>query len=651
MKKFKNLISVILVVSLLLVFTVPYSASSLSDSFSYDSKIDSKLKSVMESTTDDEFIEVALWLSDVDNDEREDQIATKIRRAENRGDLTSTFMNETDLSTIGTVVISNTEMSEQAQTLVELKRDVERDLHSEHNTDVLTDIDSTYDIDTDPLFVSSYAPLVLMEMTEEEIYNVVNSESVERIYYHEELEIADESLMIEDEIAVANETESTNQYPYGVWQNSTNIDMLRDAMGFTGSGVKIGALEQWVANFDYTNISSEDRTELYEQFSYHIDNGLIHFASPASIDDNASHANYTLSILSGFTDDYEGVAPLAEVYCAGRGNDGHYFQPIENLIDSGVNVIYASLYWEWAEFDNNYDYVSKYVDYIVSNTSVTLCFSAGNIESENPNNKLCSAPYSFNAITVGNINDKRTIPTNDDEISSSSLYNFLENDTYKPDICAPGTNVSTYVAPNMGGGGTSAACPVVAGTCALLMEAIPKLKSDPMLLKSLLMASAQELENMTDIYSTTTSIDPALIRRYGAGMIDAYKAYETYINGNTRSFNSYDLSFNYAVHVSDKDINRDKDIYLSLNWMQWNTENGDDWDLDNNYNVLNGNHHTLSLYDPDGELVAVSDYHYDRKQFIRHKPLKTGRYTAKITRSNTGILQYYPQFAVAHCIK
>lgn len=648
MKKFKNLVAIILVVSLIFIFTVPYSAQTLSENNPNEYKIDTKLQEVIESTSDDELIEVALWLSDVDENERQEQISAKIRSTEKDGELISTFAIETDLSTIGTSKLSNEEFSEQAQTLVELKRDVEKELHTANNADVLTALDSSYDIDEEPLFVSDYAPLVIMEMTKDNIYSIINSTSIERVYYYEELDITEESEMFENEIAVANEVETTEQHPYGVWQDITNIKTLKEIFNLSGSGVKIGLLGNSVPNFDYEGISPTDSERLHQQFAYHLNNNLLHCAENVYFSTGAAnHADYMLSIISGFAGDYEGVAHLAEIYCDGYRYGWEYFHGVENLVDAGVNVISSSIHWG----GSSYDYVSKYVDYVISNSEITFCASAGNNPNANNIGWVLSAAAAYNAIAVGNIDDNNSLDSSNHNRSSQSLYYNSPNSVYKPDICAPGQRASTYVAQNITSGGTSAACPIVAGSCALLMEAFPELKTKPVLMKSLLMASATELFKMTDIYSTATSIEPALTRECGPGMIDVYKAYETYINGNSRFFYSHVSSYNYAIEVNQEEADSEKDIYISLNWLQWNTENGDDWNLESNYNVLNGNHHTLSLYDPDGQLVAVSDYHYDRKQFIRYQPSKTGRYTAKITRSHTGVLQYYPQFAVAHCIK
>lgn len=400
----------------------------------------------------------------------------------------------------------------------------------------------------------------------------------------------------------------------------------------------------------------KDQEQLYEQFAYHIDNNLLHFSNHEFSNNNGNHGNYTLSILSGFTDDYQGVAPRAEIYC-----DGYYeeyphmlFTPTETMINNGVNIISASLGWGYP--NNGYNYIVKYFDYIISNCDVVMCVSSGNATYEDDLvYEIRSSATPYNTITVGNIDDKNTIDKTDDIRGTNSRYSGSTNSVYKPDICAPGSKVATYVVPEkttISNGGTSAACPVVAGVCALLMEAFPNLKTQPMLVKSLLMSSAYELDTVDDIYSTEISVEPALTRECGPGMVDAYAAYTTYLNGNYRySEGDYLNSYNHAVYVSQSEVDAEKDIYLSLNWMQWNTANGETWNSEANYNVLNGFQHTLSLYDPTGDLVAVSDYQYDRKQFIRYKPLETGRYTAKITRSYTGSPAYYPTFAVAHCIK
>lgn len=664
MKKFKVILSVFMVLVLIFVSTVPFSAGSVSvDTTNCYAKIDNNLKTIINASSDKDTISVALWLSDVDDEKRAQEISAMIKRAEKNDELSEGILSSEEKFTIAKdMELSNEDLSQQAQTLVEIKREVEKELHTENNTNAVESLSSLCDINTKPVFVSRYAPLVIMEMTKEDIIKASKSRVVENIYHYKPIDIEDEnlelstdaSLSIDEENTIANTTYVTDEYPYGVWQNITNINTLRDRSGFTGAGVKIGLIDNRIPDFDYVGISEEDHNRLEEQFEYHQSNSMLHYtgigSTPAYY---SSHANYALSILSGFASDYEGVAPLAEIYCDEFNiYEGGYYSAVENLVNAGVNVISASIHWGDS---GTYNVISKYIDYMVSNSKVSICISAGNNDNAYSMGYVANAPTAYNAITVGNIDDKNTPYGIDDEIASNSMHYNIPNTVYKPDICAPGNRVGTYVSYNMdqeGRGGTSAACPVVAGICALLMQAAPQLKTDPMLLKSLLMCSADELESTSDIYSTATSIEPALTRECGPGMVDAYNAHITYTSGNYRSYpSSYETTINHAVNVTQKQVTAGKDIYLSLNWMQWNTVNDEIWYIENNYNVLTGYHHTLSLYDPNGVLVAVSNYQYDRKQFIRYKPLQAGRYVAKITRSYTDDLHYYPEFAVAHNIE
>ena len=107
MKKLKNLIAFVMVVILIFCFTVSSSATSVLDgSTSNDYKIDAELESVMNEAKDNENIEVVLWLSDVDNEERSNLISEGIRTAETKGALKSDFANITDLSVLKSTMLS-----------------------------------------------------------------------------------------------------------------------------------------------------------------------------------------------------------------------------------------------------------------------------------------------------------------------------------------------------------------------------------------------------------------------------------------------------------------------------------------------------------------------------------------------------------------
>lgn len=664
MKHYNNIIKLfitfIILICMISSTTVFATESDLqNNSIIIDSKISLELQNELDDVANntDEDVYVSLWLSDVDNEKREDLIVKEIRKAEVDGRLITNYTNNS-FKLSNSLDSTNIDLSQQSQTLLSIKRDVERSLHSQNNTEILNQLSSNYNIEPEVLFVSNYAPLIILNMNRDEILSVASSNCVEYLCEYEPRTTPDglvldnnTNISNESSISLTNESSNSTLYPYGVWQANTNIGVVRDVMGYTGSGIKIGLLENSPPDFDNNDIDPGVSEKLYEQFAYHLNNDLLHFP----VDDeyiyteHYGHANYVLSILSGFTDDYEGIAPLAEIYCeAFRVNGTTYFPGIENLIDSGVNVINASIHWGT---NTGYDTIAKYLDYIVSNTDVTFCVAAGNNPNADTIGSVNNAASAYDVITVGNIDDKNTINRTDDTRNWDSMYYSTENSVYKPDVCAPGARAATYIETEVleddrANGGTSASCPIVTGICAQLMQAYPVLKSNPMLVKSVIMSSAYELDSMSDIYSTSNSVMPALTRECGPGVVDAYKAYSVIENNNYKTFSGYQMSFNYAVDVLQRDISNNKDIFLCLNWLQWNVI-----DYNDEYYDVEDFQHTLSLYDPNGTLVAVSDYQYDKKQFIRYKPTQSGRYTVRITRSYTGAPGYYPDFAVAHSIK
>ena len=72
--------------------------------------------------------------------------------------------------------------------------------------------------------------------------------------------------------------------------------------------------------------------------------------------------------------------------------------------------------------------------------------------------------FAYNAIVVGNLDDKNTVNTADDEIESGSCYEESSG-TNRPDLVAPGTDITFGV---LSDSGTSFAAPYVTATIAQL---------------------------------------------------------------------------------------------------------------------------------------------------------------------------------------
>lgn len=110
-------------------------------------------------------------------------------------------------------------------------------------------------------------------------------------------------------------------------------------------------------------------------------------------------------------------------------------------------------------------------------------------------------------VTVGAVDDKRTVDISDDEVAEFSSRGPVNGNILKPDVVAPGVNVvSLNTDREYTGGprlyslekayttmsGTSVAAPVVAGIAALIFEAYPEYTPDKV--KSLIMRYARNID-------------------------------------------------------------------------------------------------------------------------------------------------------------
>lgn len=121
---------------------------------------------------------------------------------------------------------------------------------------------------------------------------------------------------------------------------------------------------------------------------------------------------------------------------------------------------------------------------------LVVCAAAGN---EGPKEGTITTPgISPYAITVGSIDDKRTVTRIDDVIADHSSRGPTVDELSKPDLVAPGAGITSlkpggeYVALS----GTSMATPMVAGAVALILQKYPHF--NPEQVKKLLLSTAED---------------------------------------------------------------------------------------------------------------------------------------------------------------
>ncbi len=203
--------------------------------------------------------------------------------------------------------------------------------------------------------------------------------------------------------------------------------------------------------------------------------------------DNASstqpyhfHGTHVAGIVSSQNGTYKGVAPgarLMNAKCAYLTTSGgasllqsDIMSAADWATDNGADVLNCS-FGGAATTDGNTS-ETMFFDAISFDLAVAVAISAGN--SGSSSGTICSPSDGFNVIGVGNFDDAGTTSTSDDSIASSSSRGPCSDGRRKPDISAPGTNItsayfnsSSYASAT----GTSMAAPHVAGALAILEDA------------------------------------------------------------------------------------------------------------------------------------------------------------------------------------
>jgi serine protease AprX len=257
------------------------------------------------------------------------------------------------------------------------------------------------------------------------------------------------------------------------------------AEGFTGKGVVVGIVDTGI---DHNHPDVTGRIKASKDFTGEGDL------------DNNGHGTHVAGIVGGTgaasNNKYRGVAYECEYVIAKvlRGNGGGLMSDViaglEYCLDQGAQVINLSL--GGGSANDGTDAISVACDNAV-NEGIVLCVAAGN---SGPGASTVGSPAcARNVITIG-ATDKQ------DGIASYSSRGPTSDGRVKPDVCFPGSSITSARAKNTAMGiplndfyttasGTSMATPHATGTCALLLQKASALK--PSEIKAALMAHTKNL--------------------------------------------------------------------------------------------------------------------------------------------------------------
>lgn len=257
------------------------------------------------------------------------------------------------------------------------------------------------------------------------------------------------------------------------------------AEGFTGKGVVVGVVDTGV---DTTHPDLTGRVKAFKDFT---GEGEI---------DNNGHGTHVAGIVGGTgaasADKYRGVAYECEFVAAKvlRGDGGGLMSEViagmEFCLDQGVRVINLSL--GGGSANDGTDAISVACDNAVD-AGIVVCVAAGN---SGPGAGTVGSPACARKVITVGATDKQ------DGIASYSSRGPTSDGRVKPDVCFPGSSITSARAKNTAMGnpvndfyttasGTSMATPHAAGTCALLLQKAPSLK--PAEIKAALMAHTKNL--------------------------------------------------------------------------------------------------------------------------------------------------------------
>lgn len=258
--------------------------------------------------------------------------------------------------------------------------------------------------------------------------------------------------------------------------------------GYTGKGVGIAILDTGVyPHQDF--IKPRNRIVAFKDF-------INNKQSP--YDDNG-HGTFTTGVAAGngyaSGGKYKGIAPEANIISIkvmdgnGAGNSSDIIAGMQWVADhhKEYNIRVMSLSLGAEPSTNRFDPLAAAVEGIWKKGIVVVA-AAGN---EGPKQNTITTPgISPTIITVGAVDDKRTVDAKDDVIAEFSSRGAARGKQIKPDIVAPGVDITATNAnkeykgisrqdilnePYTKMSGTSVATPVVSGAAALMIGKNPEI--------------------------------------------------------------------------------------------------------------------------------------------------------------------------------
>lgn len=327
---------------------------------------------------------------------------------------------------------------------------------------------------------------------------------------------------ITQDISIIDSIRNNSNTVFSVYGNSLEQNYLLGTLnshiaGHLGQGVTIAVIDAGFLHVDSAAVFQKLRDENRLLFTKDLSgtSNCLPDSVTFSIFEEGSHGMMVLSLIGGFTPGkLIGTAPRANfILLQSEESETEYVVEEDNWVaaaevadSAGADIISTSLGYSnyddkrqsyiYKEMDGKTARISRGSD-IASSKGMLLINSAGN-EGDEPWKYITAPADAESVLTVGACNRKNK------KVKFSSFGPTADGRT-KPDVMALGL-YPTIVTPNgkiaNTSGGTSFACPLIAGCCATLWEEFPD--SSAQTIKQTVMRSATRWEKPNNKYGQGT---------------------------------------------------------------------------------------------------------------------------------------------------
>lgn len=579
MKKFKIMLSLFMVITVIVASVVPVFATN--DDSNKQAIISEDLALLMENSKPDEKIKVYLWYKDIDQDEV-DALTTQatgltpekcavVEEFPSTELLYSLHDGNADAKKQMNSYLKRTEPArkierEQTETYSQKHMEISNEKYNQKSRDIRNELSIS---NNDVEFSSQLAPVIIAEMTKNEIAEASKNSNIEEInLYHEYEEIEPSSL-----------TDHGDNGRY-----SMKLDDVYRIYGLTGEGVDVGLIEAdipgpvWLVEDGVTTDELEELEIDLDEVNVVEADGITISPSKDVPSSEHSHSYNTFRVMAG---SHTGIAKNINMYATQfRSNyittDYKNVEAMFNLDNVSLDVVEVNIAYKVPETivqngeiiinpEYAYSNLAKYYDHLVSYHNTTIVVAGGN-DKETFGERICNPGMGYNVITVGAYDNNNNKTDIDDTLADFCWKNSIEGayGCEKPDVIMP---------KNFPGGGTSVASPALTAQIALILELKPSLSLHPELIKAITLASCHRKANQSEELGGQETMEQGITERQGAGIPDAWSMTNIVCQGTYGHgfFTDFDEAINFVQPTYGA-----SNMNISVAWLRNNTHIDDE---------------------------------------------------------------------------